>query len=162
MALFEVKKDMNEVVITHTPSLKRLINGYTIITTSRIWKPFGNETTQQVSVTLSTFLTKEETMTAEGREFCDPVYVCERQFSIPAGIITGDTVASLYPWVEYDIVQAALIEKHRKEDEAEQSLHDTNIEDEQKREGDLEKREKNREVEKEKEITAARKYFTEK
>lgn len=153
---------MIDVVLTHSPSLKRLIQGYSIITTSSVWKPLGDETTQQVCVTLNAFLSKEETIGEEGREFCDPIYTCERQFSVPSGTIIGDQMEAIYPWVEFDIVRAALIEKQRKEDVANPLIADTKIEDEQKREADLEKRKKCREEEKEAEISVAKKYFTEK
>ena len=147
MALFETKKDMIDVVLTHSPSLKRLIQGYSIITTSSVWKPLGDETTQQVCVTLNAFLTKEETIGEEGREFCDPIYTCERQFSVPSGTIIGDQMEAIYPWVEFDIVRAALIEKQRKEDVAKPVLED---------------KKKAREEEKDAELSAAKAYFVDK
>ena len=160
MALFETKKSMNDLVLAHTPDLKRVMQGYSLIMDSRVWKPMGAETKQQVGVTLKTFLSKDETIGADGREFVDPVYVGERCFSIPIGSITsGDIAASLYPWVEYDIVRSALLAKHAAEDKSAPLVADEKIKNEEKRATDLSQREAARTKARADELKAARAYF---
>lgn len=113
MALFESKSKMNDLVISYTPHLKRLMQCYSIIIEAHVWKPIGNE--QQASVTIGTFLSKEETIKSDGsRELCDPIDISTRIFTIPANIIEGDLISCLYPWAEFDIVRAALFEKRNK------------------------------------------------